>query len=96
MLEHHLELLECQNRELERELEGFVTSDEAIKQRLKSKTPPKKQTLQSPLTFNNGYRGSYEERAIMPINNQLIASYQGNQSEVNHRRSPLRQTFQPT
>jgi hypothetical protein len=31
MLEHHLELLECQNRELERELEGFVTSDEAIK-----------------------------------------------------------------
>jgi len=41
MLEHHLELLEGQNGELERELENFVTSDEAIKKRLRSKTPPK-------------------------------------------------------
>lgn len=31
MLEHHLELLEAQNSELERELENFVTSDEVIK-----------------------------------------------------------------
>jgi hypothetical protein len=36
-----LELLEGQNGELERELENFVTSDEAIKKRLRSKTPPK-------------------------------------------------------
>jgi len=41
MLEHHLELLEGQNGELERELENFVSSDEAIKKRLRSKTPPK-------------------------------------------------------
>ena len=48
MLERHLELLEAQNGELERELEQFVTSDEAIKQRLRSKTPPKKQ---GPMSF---------------------------------------------
>jgi hypothetical protein len=37
-----LELLEAQNGDLEKELEQFVTSDEAIKQRLRSKTPPKR------------------------------------------------------
>ena len=44
-----MELLECQNRELERELESFVTSDEAIKQRLQERSPPKYRTS-SPVT----------------------------------------------
>jgi hypothetical protein len=57
VLERHLELLEAQNGELERELEQFVTSDDAIKQRLRSKTPPKR----SPMTFapNRENTGAY-------------------------------------
>jgi chromosome segregation ATPase len=55
VLERHLELLEAQNGELEKELEQFVTSDEAIKQRLRSKTPPKRGTQAQPRDNPSAY-----------------------------------------
>lgn len=40
-LESHLQVLQDQNKKLERELDNFVQNDEQIKEQLRSKSPPK-------------------------------------------------------